>query len=80
VRRAYGQPQTLQQWNNLINDLQATSTPQYPIQQPLLPISTKLKAASINFLWTLPQRQQRLAQEYRLRIAQFKHRLKQAIS
>jgi glycosyltransferase involved in cell wall biosynthesis len=80
VRRAYGQPQTLQQWNNLINDLQATSTPQYPIQQPLLPITTKFKAASINFLWTLPQRKQRLAQECRLRIAQFKHRLKQAIS
>ena len=80
VRRAYGQPQTLQQWNNLINDLQATSTPQYPIQQPLLPITTKFQAASINFLWKLPQRKQHLAQGCRLRIAQLKHRLKQAIS
>jgi glycosyltransferase involved in cell wall biosynthesis len=80
VRRAYGQPQTLQQWNNLINDLEATSTPQYPIQQPLLPITGKLKAASIDFLWKLPQRKQHLAQECRLRIAQFKHRLKQVIS
>jgi glycosyltransferase involved in cell wall biosynthesis len=79
VRRAYGQPQTLQQWNSLINDLQATSTPQYPIQQPLLPITSKLKAASIDFLWKLPQRKQHLAQECRLRIAQLKHRLKQAI-
>jgi colanic acid/amylovoran biosynthesis glycosyltransferase len=79
VRQAYGQTQTLQQWNSLIKDLQATSTPQYPIQQPLLPITTKLKAASIYFLWTLPQRKQRLTQECRLQIAQFKHRLKQVI-
>lgn len=79
VRRSYGQPQTLQQWNNLINDLQARSTPQYPIQQPPLSITTKLMAASIDFRWKLPHRKQRLAQECRLRIAQFKHRLKQSI-
>jgi glycosyltransferase involved in cell wall biosynthesis len=79
VRRSYGQPQTLQQWNNLIKDLQARSTPQYPIQQPPLPFTTKLMAASIDFRWKLPQRKQRLVHECRLRMAQFKHRLKQAI-
>ncbi len=79
VRRAYGQPQTLQQWINLIKDLQATSTPQYPIQKQLLPITTKLKATSIDFEWKLLEQRKRLVQEYRLRIAQFKHRLKQVI-
>jgi colanic acid/amylovoran biosynthesis glycosyltransferase len=80
VHRAYGQPQTLQQWNNLIKDLQTRSTPQYPIKKPPIAITIKLKAACIDFLWwTLPEVKRKLSLEFRFWMAQFKHRIKRTI-
>ena len=80
VHRAYGQPQTLQQWNNLIKDLQTRSTPQYPIKKPPLAITIKLKAACIDFIWwTLPEVKRKLSLEFRFWVAQFKHRIKRTI-
>jgi glycosyltransferase involved in cell wall biosynthesis len=80
VHRAYGQPQTLQQWNNLIKDLQTRSTPQYPIKKPPLAITIKLKAACIDFLWwTLPSVKRKLSLEFRFWMAQFKHRINRTI-
>ena len=78
ITSSYGEPITLPQWRNVIHDLLAASSPHYPMHQPVLTWIVPWQAATINFLWALPQRKRNLAYQRRLWLAKAKHLIKQA--